>query len=267
MRVLKIELEGTMTSFRHPHLLVGRQPSFPLPPPSTLNGHIASVLGEYPDPESFRFAFAFTHLASVDDYEHTWNIERDERNQKKGRAAPNITASLSPTVRELLFRPRLTLYIDTPELEAWHAAFRSPAFPVALGRSQDLASYTSVQLIESQRAEAGYLEHTLLPWAFRTHVTDGQGVLMPRHIQPDNRQQMSWARYVALTGRVLTPFADELTGGHQSESGNLSYGLPEGYDLWVDPHTPEARGRVGRKRALVWHTLTGPESEGVRLGA
>ena len=259
MRVLKIELEGVTTSFRYPHLLTGRQPSYPLPPPSTLYGHVASVLGGYPDPASFRFAFAFTHQASVDDYEHSWLIERDLRQSKKGQPSPNIIATLSPTIREVLFRPRLTLYLDTPLLNDWHTAFRSPAFPVALGRSQDLAAYTQVEVVTLEERLAGYLEHTLLPWSWRPEVGLGQGLLMPRLIDPDDRQRVVWSRYVALTNRVFLPVS--------GEAGNEPYWVriaPGSRSVWVDPSTEERRGR---QRALVWHTLSGAESEALHVPA
>lgn len=259
MRVLKIELEGTTTSFRHPHLLTGRQPSYPLPPPATLYGHIASVLGDYPAPESFRFAFAFTHQGSVDDYEHTWLIERDDRKEKAGQPAPNITGTLSPTVREVFFRPHLTLYLDTPHLGAWHAAFRAPAFPVALGRSQDLAAYTRVEVITLEERQAGYLDHTLLPWSWRPEVSLGQGLLMPRVIDPRDRQRVVWARYVALTHRAYLPMAGE--SGREAHWVRIE---PGSRSVWVDPHTPEYRDR---QRALVWHTLTGADSESLDVPA
>ena len=186
MRVLKIELEGVTTSFRYPHFLVGRQPSFPMPPPATIYGHIASALGAYPDPDSFRFAYSFTHGGSVDDYEHTWLIEADKRKKvsKDYPHAPNILANMNPTLRQMFYAPRLTLYLETTDLEHWHEAFLEPHYPVALGRSQDLAGYKSVQIIKLETSDTGYYDHTLLPWSYRPRVRVGQGILMPRIINP-----------------------------------------------------------------------------------
>lgn len=277
MRVLKIELEGVTTSFRYPHLLTGRQPSYPLPPPATLYGHIASVLGEYPALDSFRFAFTFTHQASVDDYEHTWlvreataegiaKVKDDTSPAEKKRLTefikqnqPNIIGGINPTIREVLFRPRLTLYLDTPHLDTWQYAFRSPTYPVALGRSQDLAAYTGVDIVALEERRAGYLEHTLLPWSWRTEVSLGQGLLMPRLIDPNDRQKVTWARYVALTHRVFLPFVGETE--RDTKRVNI---VPESRPVWVDPLTDE---RQGRQRALVWHTLGGTESEALHVPA
>lgn len=247
MQALKIELEGVTTSFRYPHLLIGRQPSYPLPPPATIYGHIASTLGNYPAPDSFKFAYSFTHQGSVDDYEHTWLIERDERKAKKGQPAPNIVAGLSPTVREMLFQPRLTLYLDRPD---WLEAFRNPVFPVLLGRSQDLAAYTRVELVELEERSAGYFDHTLLPFdPWRPRVGLGQGLLMPRHIDPQDRQRVTWARYVALTHRAFLPLE-----GETGREAQLIRQLPSDFRVWVDPTTEE---RKGRQRALEWLTIQG----------
>ena len=251
MDVLKIELEGLTTSFRYPHFLVGRQPSFTMPPPSTIYGHIASALGDYPDPESFRFAYAFTHAGKVDDFEHTYMIAVD-RTKKRGWEHPsNISASLNPTLRQMFFRPQLTLYLATPNLEHWQAAFRAPRYPVALGRSQDLASYRSVRGVSLERSNTGYVENTLLPWSYRPYVRLGEGVLMPRLIDPSNRENVTWARYVTLEHRIFRP--------HEGETleASLTLHKPEA-EVWTDPQSPEVRGY---RRALVWHSLTGSDNE------
>jgi CRISPR-associated protein Cas5t len=255
MRVIKIELEGITTSFRYPHFLVGRQPSLPMPPPATIYGHIASALGQYPDPHSFRFAYTFTHQGSVDDYEHTWLISVDERKRiaKDYPYPPNIVAGMTPTSRELFFAPRLTLYLQAPDLEIWRKAFLEPRYPVLLGRSQDLASYRSVQLIDLEQRATGYYEYTLLPWSYRPRVRVGQGILMPRWINPDNRREVRWARFVVLEHRLFHPKTGEKVS--PNEVVTVSAGEET---LWVDPTSPVHRER---QRILVWHSLWESESE------
>ena len=70
MRVLKIVAEGITTSFRYPHFMQQIHPSFQMPPPATIYGHICSALGEWFDPAGVRFAFHFTHAGEVRDMEH-----------------------------------------------------------------------------------------------------------------------------------------------------------------------------------------------------
>jgi CRISPR-associated protein Cas5t len=255
MQALKIELEGVTTSFRYPHFLVGRQPSFPMPPPATVYGHIASALGAYPDPDSFRFAYSFTHNGSVDDYEHTWLIEVDKRKKiaKEYPHPPNILAGMNPTLRQVFFAPCLTLYLETADLETWHKAFLEPRYPVALGRSQDLASYRSVQQIELEERDTGYYDHTLLPWSYRPRVRVGQGILMPRMVNPEDRRDVTWARFVALENRIFHPKA-----GEQSKPSEVMTVDASSEAVTVDPSSPVHRER---QRILVWHSLRGQESE------
>jgi len=46
MRVLKVVAEGPITSFRYPHFMQQIHPSFQMPPPATIYGHISSALGK-----------------------------------------------------------------------------------------------------------------------------------------------------------------------------------------------------------------------------
>ncbi len=252
MRVLKIELEGLTTSFRYPHFLVGRQPSFPMPPPATIYGHIASVLGAYPNPDSFRFAYTFTHSGSVDDYEHTWLIKVD-RSARGWQHPANISANMNPTLRQIFYAPKLTLYLETPHLDEWYQAFLEPRYPVALGRSQDLASYQNVQIIQLQTSDTGYYDHTLLPWSYRPRVRVGQGILMPRIISTENRRDVTWARFVSLENRIFHPRA-----GEKSVPSEVMTVMANAEPVLIDPSSPMHRER---QRILVWHSLTGLESE------
>lgn len=71
MRVLKVVAEGLTTSFRRPHFMHGVQPTFRMPPPATIYGHLCSALGEVIPPEGVAFAYHFTSRIGFDDIEHT----------------------------------------------------------------------------------------------------------------------------------------------------------------------------------------------------
>ena len=70
MQALRIEIVGDVTSFRYPHFMWGVQPTFEMPPPATIYGHICSVVGEWIAPEGLRFAYHFTHEGKFNDLEH-----------------------------------------------------------------------------------------------------------------------------------------------------------------------------------------------------
>ena len=70
MRVARVRVHAPVTSFRHPFFVTGAQPSFAMPPPSTVHGHCASALGHWPDPSTFFFGIHFTFSARTRDLEH-----------------------------------------------------------------------------------------------------------------------------------------------------------------------------------------------------
>jgi CRISPR-associated protein Cas5t len=253
MEVLRVELDGVTTSFRFPHFLVGRQPTFPLPPPATILGHIASALGEYPDHRALRFAYSFTAAGRVDDVEtaHITEVGGAVPREDKGRFPypVNVTATPGPLLRELLVQPHLVLYLDAPgELERFYRAFREPRYMVVLGRSQDLASYRRVEVIQTELRPAGYVEGTLLPQTERPRFRAAVPMIMPRYIDPDNRRRVDWQSYLVLTAHCfVTPDVD----GENANRARARAG--ETFD--VDPQSPARRDRQGNvyQRILYWH--------------
>jgi CRISPR-associated protein Cas5t len=175
VKALRIEMEGTVTSFRYPHLHVGRQPSYPMPPPATIYGHLCSALGEFEPHDTIRFSYNFAHDGEGDDLEllHMTSLGSGRLDKKWGYAR-NIEVQTNVVPRQILLHPKLTLYLDVGDRsEYWVEVFRSPRYPVVLGRSQDLAAYRSVEIIDLEQADFGYLENTLLPWTMRDRLPYG----------------------------------------------------------------------------------------------
>jgi CRISPR-associated protein Cas5t len=246
-RVARIRIEAPVTSFRYPHFLIGRQPTFEMPPPSTIYGHVASALGELPEPGSFEFGYHFEFVSKGADLEHQHIItaggQAFEAEGKKWRAS--VQATVQPHLREFLFRPRLTLYLDPPELEA---AFRAPRFCVILGRSQDLAAIVGVEEVELEEAEGAYLEHTLLPFSYRELVGFGVTVMMPRYIAPPPARQPYFERFIVLRERV---YGGKVEGGEGLGARRLLAREGGRGRWWVDPSTAKA---YGVQRGVVFHS-------------
>jgi len=224
MRVVKIIAEGFTTSFRYPHFMLGVQPTYEMPPPATLYGHIASALGQWFDPKGVQFALRFTYAKKVADVENTILLTPSTGQLAFNRKLPKILeGTVNPFKREILFFPRLTLYINRPE---WETSFKHPRFAVCLGRSHDLVTYRSISIVELEPAKKYYLEHTLLPYEYSSYTAAGQSVLMPRFIDYNNKRYPSFDRYVVLHRRV--------------HSHNFIYyeGQPELEPCWIDPTEP-----------------------------
>ena len=196
LNALKVEIVGEVTSFRYPHFTQGYQPTYDMPPPSTIYGHLCSAVGRFLTAEELsglRFGYIFKHSGKFVDYmEH---LHFDDPIQP------------FPFNRELLFRPRLTLYLTGLDLEA---AFRKPNYMVVLGRSQDLMSYESIKPVTLQRVDRGYLEYTLMPmWMAARMPKNVTVATMARYIDP--YRHPSWDSYALLqdTVEAWPPYEDE----------------------------------------------------------
>lgn len=244
MQALRIELHGEVTSFRYPHFMWGVQPTFEMPPPATIYGHICSAVGEWIDPTGLRFAYHFTHSGKFVDLEHihaggvTEPITSRKRQELERMGLHDQTvygeSTVMPFKRELLFQPHLVLYLDRLDLED---AFKRPRYTVVLGRSQDLCSYppSGVQVVTLTQQTAAYYEHTLLPVDMAARSRRGVVVLMPRFIDYAQQRSTTFAQYLVLTERITT---EQLP----------IFGEPE--PIWCDPDAPIYNGC---QRAVVWH--------------
>jgi CRISPR-associated protein Cas5t len=249
MRVAKVVIEAPVTSFRYPHFLIARQVSFDMPPPSTIYGHVASAVGELIPPESFRFAYAFEFQSRTSDLEHQHIISpggsRQSFSSGNVKYPVSVEAVVQPHLRDFLFKPRLTLYLDPPALAS---AFRSPVFCVVLGRSQDLAQVVTVEEMDLEPATGAYLEHTLLPFSFRSIARFGITVLMPRYIGPPPERHTHFDRFISLRDRL---FAGMVQQGEGLNNRRLIERDGSNTEWLVDPSTPQYHGVY---RASIFHS-------------
>lgn len=231
MQVLRVVAEGLTTSFRYPHFMHQIHPTYEMPPPSTIYGHIASALGEWFDPSGVEFAYRFTFAAKVTDIEHVIVLgPKGDGSRLPGTRIPNVLEGrVNPFERELLFQPELTLYINRPE---WADAFRSPCYAVVLGRSQDLFTYTSVDAIELERADRAYFEHTLAPHGMSLQFRRGIAMLMPQFVDYHKNRAPTFKQYVILRERVYLPNGQE----QAMQFSNVGSG-----PYWIDPTTPKEK--------------------------
>ncbi len=247
MRVLKIVAEGLTTSFRYPHFMQGVHPTFEMPPPATIYGHICSALGEWVSPEGIEFAYRFTYAGMFDDVEHVHVVTASSGKIKGTEHPKTLEGAINPFKRSILFLPRLELYLNKPE---WISAFRSPSYTVLLGRSQDLFTYTSVSVVELALSPSAYFEHTLIPYKMIFQTGHGYAVLMPRFLDYANGRSPTFARYVILKQRIHTKNFNNFTE------------FPTDNQFLTDPTSPKYDdSHLG----LVFHTLVGKYDDGPYL--
>lgn len=231
MDVSKVVIRAPVASFRHPFFVTGRQPTYDIPPPSTIFGHCASAVGSWPDPRDFFFGLHFRYRSKGVDLEHQHIAQslgpraktRVPTPEGEARATHEIT--VQPVAREFLFGCEMTLYL--PPLVG--EGFRSPCFPVVLGRSQDLAEVVSIEAVALRRPSRLRLEHTLLPRSLRPCVRFGTTVLLSSYISEPPERRATFEQYISLHEPVFFgPDVDEARAFLRVEGVDLD-------GLWMDP--------------------------------
>ncbi|MBK8252407.1 MAG: CRISPR-associated protein Cas5 [Polyangiaceae bacterium] len=253
MRALRVVIEAPVCSFRMPHFVVGRQLSFDMPPPSTIYGLVASVLGHLPDPGALQFAYRFSYRAKADDLEHQHviNLQGGKLPAPHSSHKKVIEGAVQPVKRAFLFNSTLELYLNQP---GWLPAFSNPAFTLVLGRSQDLATVVPqpdpdgkpalAQVVDLREDTRFYVEDTILPLPFRKRTAAGTTVLMPQWIGPAPSRQVTFAQQVIVKGRIHS--AGSNAAGARGRWLDIA---GEPFTAWVDPLSPE---HGGEQRGLVF---------------
>lgn len=213
LTALKVVSTAATTSFRYPRVQVGRLPTFEMPPPATIYGQVAGVLGEWFEPRDLEFSYVFEHAGKGLDLETIHPIERGSGKAtlaKRGWPHPvNVQCSTNIQGREFLLKPRLTLYLRSSDmgfLEQLRKAFLGPYYAYVLGRSQDLATCHSAQLLELDTSEEAFFSNTLLPMEWRPYVVPGTTVLLPAAIDYERRRLAVHERYLQVTKPALRVF-------------------------------------------------------------
>lgn len=238
MSVLRIRVEGDVTSFRYPHFVQGVHLTYEMPPPATIYGHICSAAGDLLPPAALQFAYHFRYAAKFEDYEHLHFYGK--------------RYTMNPFRRELLFRPQLTLYlavrdeslITLPDLQR---LFQKPAYCVVLGRSQDLMHYQEASIVTLQPADRAYYDGTLLNLEDAARI-GGRffAATMPRYIN-ENRQPQ-WGQY------ALLPHSDKppIYPSDEPVTGTLQMETQEPLSIQVDPDI-EHPYQPNLYRGVMWH--------------
>lgn len=224
MRVLKVLMEGAVSSFRYPHFVQQVQISFDMPPPATIYGHVCSAVGDFIAPELTKFAYNFRYERKFFDFEHLHFFGKE--------------AKMAPFNRELLFRPQMTLYLSNVALKEH---FLHPRNAVVLGRSQDLMTYVDVREVELERAEKTFFCDTLLSLDQAAQIGGRTyAVTMPQYLDPSRKPR--WNQFAVLHGEAIYPDPDTF-----QIDGN------DTLEIWVDPEADAKHAEQALQRGIIWH--------------
>ena len=140
MEVWKITIDAPTCSFR-PHYLQRVQPTFPLPPPSTIFGLLSSAAGRYVAPNETKIGYVFNSNSIATDLQKIYP-------QRPNGHIP--FDKIGPLNRDILFESTLILYIDNDDLAN---AIKFPHFQLCLGRGEDLAVVKDVEKIKVEEVD------------------------------------------------------------------------------------------------------------------
>lgn len=171
MKVFKIDITSWTASFRYPNLISGFQPTLEVPPVSTVLGLINAAAGHYVVHDELKLGYYFEYQSKAVDLETIYQI-----GSNKGMPSNNAKSNIIR--REFLFEAFLRLYVTS---EAIADYFRSPVFPIVLGRMNDLASIQGgVQEFGLQpKTQAEALRGQVIP--FGQHKLPGQIQALPKY--------------------------------------------------------------------------------------
>lgn len=155
MEAYRITISSWTSSFRYPNLISGFQPTLHVPPISTVLGILNACAGKYIPHNDIKLGYYFDFEAKSVDLETIYQVETNSKNIPKSQVKPNIIR------REFLFNNRLFVYFTDSK---WADLFKSPYYPILLGRSSDLGTIHRIETVELQEiANACKIKGQVIP--------------------------------------------------------------------------------------------------------
>lgn len=195
MEVLRATIRAMTASFRYPMFVVGYQPTFRVPPISTVYGLLSAAKGEKIHLNDLRVGYDFVAEGTGLDL---------ERIRVYGNATKTKPASFLGTDivnREFLYNCTLTLYLTDLAFEEY---LKRPRYSLLLGRQSDLAwveSVDKVTLIEQENVE---IQNTMIPF---TGEVPGQIVSLPSDFTDEaERRPLQVKTYCIVDSPQTIPF-------------------------------------------------------------
>jgi CRISPR-associated protein Cas5t len=166
MRVARIYIRGWTASFRYPAFISGFQPTLPVPPLSTIYGLLSAARGEIVTPADTKVGYVFQSHGIAIDLEAIYELHDTP-----------LRANTNVVKRQVLCEPELFLYVSDLDFAEY---FRSPHYPLLLGRSTELAMVVKSEPFELGERNNVRVGGSIFPFSVTNGVT---GILqsLPTH--------------------------------------------------------------------------------------
>ena len=209
MEAYSIDITSWTASFRYPNLISGVQPTLEVPPISTVLGLINAAAGRYLNHSQITIGYYFEYAAKATDLETIYMIDSN-----KGRPTNNAKSNIIR--REFLFETFLRLYVLDEQIAAY---FKTPAYPLLLGRMNDLATVdiNSVFKKELRRIDnADKIKGQIVPFS-NNHLPGAIQALPKYFTDTIPRQNIGTEAYSVVSHKSnvqskLTAFRDHVNG-------------------------------------------------------
>lgn len=167
MEVLRVKIRAITASFRYPMFAVSYQPTYKIPPISTIYGLLSAAKGEKVSVYDLSIGYEFTSSGSGVDLERILEFGGGDKNKPVSYLGSNIIQ------REFLYDCILTLYISDLDFKEY---LENPCFTLLLGRQSDLAKITKIEEVRLIPKENIEIYNTMIPFDGRV---PGQIVALP----------------------------------------------------------------------------------------
>lgn len=192
MKAIRAEVKAVTASFRYPMFAVSFQPTYRIPPVSTVYGLLSAAKGSKVDIHDVSVGYDFVSNGSGID------LERILKFGDKGISKPASYVGSDIVRREFLYDCTLNLYISDRKFKEY---LKHPRFTLLLGRQSDLAMITRIEEIELAPKEEVEVSNTIIPFSGKV---PGQAIALPSDFTDESeRRPLEVRTYLILETRQL----------------------------------------------------------------
>jgi len=207
--MIRVKIKSWTASFRYPTFQSGYQPTFLVPPLSTIQGILSAARGEIVSFSEIPYiGYVFKSEGQGVDLERIYALGKTETDVIK---------------REVLLGNTLYLYLP----DEWEKYFRKPKFQLLLGRSSDLATVEKIENIELEEKEGVPVGGTIVS------ITSGLPGLV--HALPVEFDYSTIPRRAKIVKPfIILPFPRNLAQRkRQTHNGKLFYDPEIDIGVWL----------------------------------
>lgn len=155
MDALRVQIRAMTASFRYPMFVVSYQPTYKIPPISTIYGLLSAAKGRKVSIHDVSIGYDFISLGNGVDLERILEYGGEGKNKPVSYLGSNIVK------REFLYDCTLNLYVSDINFRKY---LEKPYFTLLLGRQSDLAKVTKIDEIELIPKRNIEINNTVIPF-------------------------------------------------------------------------------------------------------